>query len=352
MKANRKYIIFLFTLLTGGLFSCQNDNHPAENKENPKIPVVSVMHPQIREHSSIYKYNGTVKPFRQANLGTSIPGRVEKIYAKEGDLVQQGTLIARLSAEPATMAEIEMNTWKNEYDRVSRLLERGSITRQEFEQIEAQYKGAKTKHDLMRKNTEIRAPFAGTVTEILVNEGETFFFVPAMEQGASFSPGIIRLMQLNPLLVEIHIPGKEIQLPEEATKIVASLSAFPDEKFRATLHHKSSMVSQPSRTLAVEMKIDNPGNRILPGMVATITLEKEEGELLFIPTHALHKEKDDEYVWLADPETKAIRKSVTSILSHQGYVAVSGLEPSDKVILTGYTALHEGIRLEIHSENR
>jgi len=351
MKANRKYIIFLFTLLAGGIYSCQNKNTPAESSTKDEVTVVSVMHPEEREHYTVREYSGTVKPFRQANLGTSIPGRVEKIFVKDGEAVQQGALIARLSAEPAIMAEIEMNTLKNEYDRVSRLLERGSITRQEFEHIEAQYQGAKAKHDLMRKNTEILAPFSGTITEILVNEGETFFFVPALEQGASFSPGIVRLMQLNPLLVEISIPEKEIQFPEEATEIVATLAVFPEENFPATFHGKSSMISQPSRTMDVEIKIDNPGHQILPGMMATITMKKEEGEMHFIPTHALHNDGDNEYVWLVDTGQQATKKLVASGLSHQGYVAVSGLDPSDKVILTGFSALHEGSRLEIQSEN-
>lgn len=329
------------------LFSCSQNQEQKGLSDNHGHPVVRTVNPVEREYQPSYTYMGTLKPWREANLGTSIPGRVEKIYFSEGTFVEQGTLIARLSAEPEIMARAEREALESDFDRVSRLRERGSITRQEYDHVEAQYKAAVAKHEMMVKNTQIRAPFAGTIMEILVQEGETFVFMPAMEAGASFSPGIVRLMQLNPLMAEFHIPEKELHVLTQSPEITLRADALPDQTYAATLHKTSSMVSKGNRTLEAAIKIEDPGDDLLVGMYARVDVKLPAETHWFIPAHALEENEEGFFVWIADEQGRALKKSVQRLFTDTGEVAVEGLRADDKVVVAGSNVLSEGVVVRI-----
>ena len=336
----RNSVIIWMTLF---LFSCAQNQNEQDLSDNNDHPVVRTIHPVARGHQPSYTYTATIKPWREANLGTSVPGRVEKIYFSEGTFVQQGALIARLSAEPEIMARVEKETLENDYDRVKRLKERGSITRQDFDHVEAQYKAAVAKHDMMVKNTQIRAPFAGTLMEILVQEGETFFFMPAIQPGASFSPGIVRLMQLNPLLAEFHVPERELPVLKNAAEITLSADALPGQTFSASLHKTGAMVSAGNRTLAAEVKIDAPGNELLVGMYARVTVKMPVQQHVFIPAHAVEENEKGHFVWIVDEQGRAVARYVQHLFMDKGEAAIEGLNADDKVIVAGRNALSEGV---------
>ncbi len=340
----RKFLIIWMALF---LFSCTQNQSEQELTDDNGHPVVRTIYPVERDHQASHTYTATIKPWREANLGTSIPGRVEKIYFSEGAFVEQGALIARLSAEPEIMARVEKETLENEYNRVKRLMERGSITQQDFDHVESRYKGAVAKHEMMVKNTQIRAPFAGTIMEILVQEGETFFFMPAIQPGASFSPGIVRLMQLKPLLAEFHISERELPLLNNATEITLSADALPGQTFSASLHKTAAMVSASNRTLAAEVKIDAPGDELLVGMYARVTVKMPAQKHLFVPAHAVEENGDGFFVWIVDAQGKAVTKSVQRIFMDKGEAAVEGLETDDKVVVAGRNALSEGVAVRM-----
>ncbi len=330
-------------LLAAVFFSCSQNQGEQRLSGDSANPVVRTVHPVERVHQPSYTYTATIKPWREANLGTSVPGRVEKIYFKEGATVTEGALIARLSAEPEIMARVEKETLENDYNRVKRLRERGSVTQQDFDHVEAQYKAASAKHEMMVKNTQIRAPFAGTIMEILVQEGETFFFMPAIQPGSSFSPGIVRLMQLNPLLAEFHIPEKELSLLKGAVEVTLRADALPDQTFSATLHKTAAMVSPGNRTLAAEVKIADPGRELLVGMYARVNVLMPARQHLFVPNHAVEENEEGYFVWTIDKEGRAVSKTVHRLFMDKGEAAVEGLEATDRVVTAGRGLLTEGV---------
>jgi membrane fusion protein, multidrug efflux system len=338
----RQHCFFIFLLFSLGFTSCDTGRSEEQTSETT-LPVVRAQHPEERFYQRVLQYSATIKPWREANLGSSLPGRVEKIYFSEGSFVQQGALIAELGAEPALLAEVEKNTLENEYNRVLRLLERGSITRQEYEHVEAKYQAAKTKHDLMKKNTEIRAPFAGHIMEILVREGETFFFVPALQPGISFSPGIVRLMQLNPIKAEFHISEKELSLFRSASEITIEADALPGEVFRAELHKTGTMVSPTNQTIAMEVQIGNPDQMLMVGMQVKISVKLHGDTHVFIPSQSLVEENGQYFVWILDELQKPIQKPVDRLFMQGSDTAIKGLQISDRLIVSGFSGLKEGM---------
>lgn len=323
------------------LLSCSGSHN-----QNAEIPdenhYVRLDYPQKQWHEEKIELSGTLKPWREANLGTSLPGRVEKIHYTTGEFVAKGSLIAELSAEPAIMAMAEYETLHTDMQRMTNLLNKGSITQQEFDHMQAKYKAAKARYDLMKKNTNVIAPFNGQIIDIMVNEGETFSFQPGMERGLSHAPGIIRFMQTNPLKITVDLPEKYIPMVDSIQKIWIYPSALSGMKFPATITRLRPLVSENKRTAELEMQINERDKNLMPGMFAKVELVMKGRENIFIPAHALQgDESGNDFVWVASGDTIARQVAVQILDYHEGLVAIRGIKPDQKVILSGFAGLEE-----------
>ena len=96
---------------------------------------VATMRSQKRRYNPRLTYGGTLYAYKEANLGTTLPGRVEKIHYEEGRTVKEGSLLVELSSELYAQALAEKNTLEKDFNRISRLREKGSVTQQKYDQI-------------------------------------------------------------------------------------------------------------------------------------------------------------------------------------------------------------------------
>jgi len=335
---NKRLILIFLVIST---FSC-NRNEDITNNSNDNSKGVSVLIAEKEIYKPVMTYTGTIKPYREANLGTAIPGRIERLYFSEGDRVSKGSLIVQLSGEATAMARYEYETLKKDYERVERLRERGSVTQQDYDHIKAKYKAAKAKYDFFKNNSEVRAPFSGVIVEYLVNEGETFSFSPGLEPGYSHSSGIVRLMQMDPVKVSIDVNETLIPNLNKVKQTEITTDAYPDERFEGKITFLRPVLSPVSRTATVEITVDNPDNKLMPGMFARVKLEMAEDSLVFLPRHIVtDRENQTGYVWLIK-NGKAIRKQTNIIKEHNGRFAVTGILQGDTIVVSGLYELSEG----------
>jgi membrane fusion protein, multidrug efflux system len=129
----KAYILLIFPLL----IACGNK----ESKESVEKSYTEIKTDVAFEkaYSNSTEYSGTFFANKEANLGTSMPGKIEKYYYKPGTYVKSGTLLVELSSEVLTQALIEFDAIKKDFDRVSRLKDKGSISEIEFDHIKANW---------------------------------------------------------------------------------------------------------------------------------------------------------------------------------------------------------------------
>ncbi len=339
--------LLLMMILVMG--ACRQEE-TAKTDPGESITTVSVRFPEKRNHQQTWQLAGTLKPWKEANLGSAIPGKVEKIYAREGELVEKGTLIAKMSAEPAIMAKVEYETLKTDFERVERLLEKGSVTQQEFDHVQGQYKAAKAKYDLMEKNTMIRAPFKGQIMEILINEGETFFFHPALASGISHAPGIVRIMQTQPMKTVINIPENIIPKIDQLEEITITSDLYPQQQFKGRMLQLKPLVSETTRTAPLEIQVDTRGEVLMVGMFVKVKLKLKSGEYLFVPRHMVIHEEESTFVWTITNESIAQKNNVKQLFISDGYAAIEGIQEDTRIVSAGMELLEEGMMVEVKSE--
>lgn len=143
----KKYIIITCIALIA--WSCK-DKEQNVQENNSAIPV-TVAKSVEKEFTPELDYSGTAFANKEANLGTAIPGRVEKIHYQIGDKVKKGDLIVELSSELYVQALIERNAIQKDYERVSRLREKESLSQQDYDHVKAKYEASVAKTEMMKK---------------------------------------------------------------------------------------------------------------------------------------------------------------------------------------------------------
>jgi len=342
MKNNLKILIMILLLFSG----CKNSE--VKHQDSGKVIPITVVKTEKKNYIPTTSYSGTAKANKEANLGTAIPGRVEKIYFNEGGKVKKGDLIAELSSELYLQALVENRALEKDFERIARLKEKGSVTQQDFDHLKARYEASKAKTRMMKNNTEIRAPFSGTIVDYLVNEGENFLFSPSLKTGYSMTSGVVKLMQLDIIRVEIGINEKDIANINIGQKAEVIFDAYPQKVYSGEVTKIAPILSTLSRTAKVEIRIQNKGFLIKPGMYGKVNLILPEQEAVFVPLKAIYRQPGtgNDFVFQIK-NNKAYRIPIERIYYLKDQVAVSGIDSDITIALAGKNKLTEGTPIEI-----
>lgn len=343
----KRYIPFILaaTLLLG----CTQT--PDTTQTSQAAPSVRVASAYQDAYQPTLHFAGTVHAWRQANCGSVLPGKVEKIHVKEGQKVAKGELLAELSGELLAQAEIEYAAYKKDLDRVTRLHAKGSVSEVDFDHLKAETEAKYERLQMLKKNTEIRAPFAGTVTEYLVQEGENYFFHPALEMSYSHAGGVVRLMQLSTLKIEIEVNEQDISAIQPGMQANLAFAAYPSHSFTATVESISPTLSHLTRTATATLRLANPQGLIKPGMCCTVELPLAAEQTVMIPRKALLQlNGTGEYYVFTVSGSQAQRTPVTVLQELNERVAISGVAAGMQVITAGKQHCTDGMRISILRE--
>lgn len=345
-----KYITQRLTLLCLSplimLASCNTKTEPKAEKENA-IPI-SIAIVEEKSFDNTIELTGTFFANKEANLGASMPGKVEKFHYKAGSFVKQGDLLVELSAELLTQALIEYETIKKDFERVERLYQKGSVAEIEYDHLKAKLEASAAKTEMIRKNTSVAAPFDGIIVEYLMEEGENYFFNLSLEPGYSNTSGILRLMQLNPLTINIEVNEKDLKYIKEGDNVKVICEAYPELNLEGKISYIKPILSTISRTATVEVNIANPNLTIKPGMFAKVIITRSEQRAACVPINAIYRQPGtpEDYVFKIIDNT-AYRVRINRLKTIGSWVAVDSVKAGDTVATNGKNRLIDGSRINI-----
>jgi len=289
-------------------------------------------------------FSGTVEPWREASLGAQISGRVEKIFVEVGEEITSGRLLVQMSGEQLTQAEAQFRSAEKDWKRMKSLLDKGTITQQAFEKIDASYEAARAGYELVLESTRIKAPFSGTITAKYLEEGEVFTLVP----GTAGSPAILELMQVNPVKVTLQVAERDLPDLRRGMPVRLTTDAYPEREFTGKVNRIDPTIDPRFRMGGVELQIGNPGRLLKPGMFARVTVVLEEHkQVLTLPAECVLTENGEGFVYLVD-DGIARKQLVNTGLSTSGVVEVlSGVTPDDIVIRVGQRIVTPGEKVKV-----
>jgi len=258
---------------------------------------------------------GELLPYEQTAIRARISGFVQKVLVDRGSQVREGELLAEIAAPEieAQLAEArarvqvaESQTAEAEarvagasstYEKLRGAAETpGAVAGNELiqaqRQVEAEQARVKAAQSSIaaaqasvkaiedtRNYLQVTAPFAGTITERYVHPGALV--------GAQTGP-LFDLEQQNRLRLVVSVPERDVAGMPRGRKIVFKVTAFPGATFSGVLTRISGGVDQKTRTMPVEIDVQNPQRRLAPGMYAAVTWPVlSRGSVMLVPPSAI-----------------------------------------------------------------
>ncbi|MDD2345492.1 MAG: efflux RND transporter periplasmic adaptor subunit [Bacteroidales bacterium] len=290
------------------------------------------------------EFPGTIFPNKEANIGASMPGKVEKIFFQPGDYVKQGAIVVQMSTEMMILSEIEYTTLQKDFNRVTNLLAKGSITQQDFDHVKAKYEAAKAKYELVKKNTQITAPFDGVIVSHIMQEGENYLFSPSLDLNFSMTSGIVKLMQINPLIVRFSVNEKLLSKIKKGQIVKVITDAYPEESFEGKVSLIHPILNANTRSVDVDVKANNKKQLLKPGMFARVIVQGIAHEGVGVPLTSISRRGNSEFVWVAKDQ-KAFLQKINRVAISGDYAIVNDLDEDTEIIVTKKSQLADGMSI-------
>lgn len=374
--------------------------------ESVKKPVeVSAVRPDEKTIYRRIEIPGTIEALWKTKVFAKVSGYLQSIAVDHGDSVKKGQLIATLSspemenelagaqddyrkekaevdryraqvtrAQRETdalnaenyLAGVTLNRWKQLDQRLP-----GIVAQQQIDTLgsEQQAKLARTKASLSSVDSanadlvaaqrradsylenvgrlqklanylQLRAPFDGVVTQRFVDPGAL------IQTGANSSTQampIVELQDPSVLRIYINVPEPDVPHVTVGREATVKVDALPDKQFTGKVVRFSYAEDPSTRTMLVEVRIDNKSGELRPGMFAHVSLELERHEnVLTVPSQALIPDKKGAFLFIASGQkAKKVRPEIGADDGINTEIR-SGLARADLVLLPGQNPVSDG----------
>ena len=352
----KKSTISFSCFITGifiGIFvltACSSENTPQPPKAARKgagAKTLRVSGYIAREDSTsgVYSTDGELVAANQVDVAAETAGKVVKLYAKDGQSVSQGFLLAKLDDAELQAnlksAKASLDLAQKKAARIKTLFEKDGATAEELEAAESAVQSAEASRDLILaqlKKTEIRAPFVGVLGVVDISEGA---WITAGSK-------IATLTDKRKLKVDFDLPQRYAYSVKNGDKVELTDSER-GESFVAKIAFMDATLSNSSRTRKVRAIVDNANKKLLAGTYVRVRLNFGNGTVAGfpIPSEAVTLDANGAFIFIVK-EGKALEVRVKTGLRTPITVNIlSGLSAGDTVVVSGLMNVRNGMSLEI-----
>jgi RND family efflux transporter MFP subunit len=338
--------------------------------ERAAVPTVNVVQPTSGAHSQEIVLPGNTQAFNDTPIYARTNGYLKRWYVDIGAHVKQGQLLAEIDTPEvdqqleqaradlknaqanAQLAQITAVRWQN-------LLKTSSVSKQETDQAVSDLSARQASVDSMTANVhrleqlqsfeKVYAPFAGVITARNTDIGAL------INAGAGGAPQeLFHMAAVNRLRVYVAVPEVDSQAAQTGAKATLTLDEFPGETFQGTIVRDSDSIDYASRTLNVEVDVDNAQDRIKTGAYAFVHLKNAQpsqpsSHSLTIPANTLLFRSEGLRVGvIRNGHAELVPITIGRDFGATVEV-VSGLQPTDQVIVNPSDSLTSGNRVQVNA---
>jgi len=375
----KKILPFLIVILLLGLIGWQIQKKLSAKKGfragRKAVPVAVDVAPVKRTSiRNIGVFTGSLVARSRFIVAPKISGRLEKLYANIGDLVQNGQVIAvldddeyrqqadqvraELEVARATLEEsrITLKIAKREFERTVALRKKKIASESELDAAKAQYNNQEAKLKVAMaqvaqkraalKAAQIRLSYARIQVTWGDDNGVRVVGERFVDEGEMLAPNtpIVSILDIHSITAVIHVIERDYSLVTIGKEATVSTDAFPGKEFRGKIARVAPLLKETSRQARVEIEIPNPDGLLKPGMFVRVKIAFEERrDTIVVPFSALIKREGRQGVFLIDPLEKIARfVPVTPGIVNGSTAEILSPELSGSVVTLGHHLLEEG----------
>jgi len=273
----------------------EEKEHPATAAQ-PVIPTFSLTKDKL---NSSLRMPGELQAWQQVDIYAKENSFVKKLYVDVGSVVKAGQLLASMDAPELTArlsgaqsrlksAEAIYTGSKAAYDRLYETSKTpGTISQNDLDQAEArknsdyaQLEAAKAAYREVtdtRNYLEIRAPFDGVISARNANVGA---YVGPSGKGSELP--MFNLQQQNRIRLVVSVQEAYSVYLQNQDEISFTVKSLPNMTFKAKINRSAGSLDSRLRSERIEMDVDNSNKKLLPGMVAEVTIPINQQDSSFV----------------------------------------------------------------------
>jgi RND family efflux transporter MFP subunit len=340
-----------------------------ERTEEAAIPAVAVVFPQDGAPTQEIILPGNTQAFSDAPIYARTSGYLKRWYFDIGAHVQKGQLLAEIETpevdEQLQQAQAELDTAEANLNiakitaaRWQDLVSDGSVSQQETDQAVSNLTAVKAAAESSAANVRrleklqsferIYAPFDGIITARNTDIGAL------IDAGATGQPReLFHMAAIHTLRLYVSVPEVYSRAARSGAPATLTLDEFPGHTFHGTLVRNSNSIDIASRTLLVEVDVDNPTGQLLPGAYVFVHLTlPDETRSVTVPSNALIFRKEGLQVGLVrNGKAELVPVKIGRDYGNSVEI-VSGLQPTDAVIVDPSDSLVAGLPVRLSSNPR
>ena len=316
---------------------------------------------------------GRLAPWRRAQISSEADGLIAARRVEEGQYVDEGTVLLRLRADDEQIAldearaaliqaqvDYAVNAMDGTAADTATVLERAEAALQQMQANAASgrlspatVRAASTglmeaiqrvkRAELALARTQVRAPFAGRVANIQVEEGQRL------------TPGqvVCTLLDDRPMKVEVDVLEADLpQMREGATARVAVPALATGSEaapvIEGRVHAINPMVDPAQGTARVTVALPNPDGRLVAGLFANVRLETARlQDRLVVPADAVLVRQGRDLVFVMSDGRAQWTYVEVGARSGDVVEITSGIQPGDTVAVDGHYALAHDAPVEV-----
>ena len=333
-------------------------SQPAQPAQSRELRTVEVVPVQTRILNRKAKLPGELQPYLSVDLYPKVSGIVTWIGVDRGSEVNEGQVLARLMApELATQrqeAEAKLLSDKMTFEHLrDAAATPGVVAPNDLDIAEKMVQGDRARVQSLRQMEAyltILSPFDGRVTERNAHPGA--LLGPAQAAGPGNRP-MLRVEQVARLRLIVPVPESYTDGLQEGMRVPFTVPAYPGEMFTGVIRRIAQSLDIKTRTMPVELDVDNSNRRLAPGMFPEVQWEIHRAHpTAFVPLHAVVTTTEQTFV-IRITQNKAEWVQVTRGEAVGEMVEVFGdLRENDPVVLRATDELRAGTLVNPQSAKR
>jgi len=329
--------------------------YPDEAAKAPAGTAVKVVEIKDKGANRVIAGMGSISCPVELELGFDETGVVEEMFVEQGDLVEQGQVLARLessvvraekAAQEARLSsvEAEVRFYENEVKRKESLHTKEAISSTEMEKTLLELEKARATVEYVKAEIHtletrlskrvLTAPVSGLVTERHASVGSVVM---------PNSNRIATLVQCSLAHADIELGEKLFGSVRAGMPVKISVDALDGRSFHGRTLRVAPHIDKKNRTFILKLAIDNPELLLRPGMFVRAEIAVHTAvKPVWIPKKALvHSSSPEAAVFVVKDGLALLRRVLVGEAKHNNVRVDSGLEPGDLVVVEGQDKLRD-----------
>lgn len=339
---NQIFILILFIPIVFMLVSCSSDQAESKSIEQLHqengIPV-NVQIIEKTHHVSAITYNAVLTGIKESNASAMVGDRIEKIHKQVGDFVKKNDIVISLPTDnPAAQymqAKVANEHAQTTLKRMESLYQSGGISLQELDNVKTQTKVTEANWKAVRQSIKIKAPIAGTITQMNVSESE------------NVGPGdvLFKVSDTRQLKAHLWVNESAIQILKIGDEAKALWNQI---ELNGQVVQIDQALNNAQQAFGVRVEFDNPGQKVMSGINAEIQLiSKSDNAGIWIERKNLVDHKTGKAVYIAKDGAAQLTPVEIGRQIDLDVEVTRGLKESDILIISSQPLLEDGAKINI-----